>query len=139
MSKFRRCTLISCWTLFIFFLIIYMLDRISRDEQRQIFLTIIDYRWNPIVNLTIQLNKHEQIQFEFEKNFNRTDWIDQIKSQLNDENLLALDEHVIVRINTINRDTREIYDDLTTDDISSQGVIISDKSSIASSIPQANS
>lgn len=139
MSKFRRCTLISCWTLLIFFFIIYMLDRISRDEQRQIFLTIVDYRWNPIVNLTIQFNQHEQIQFEFEKNFNRTDWIEQIRSQLNDENLFAFEEHVIVRINTINRDTHEIYDDLTIDDISSQGVIISDKISRDSSIPQANS
>lgn len=139
MSNYRRCLLINCWTLFVLFFIIYMLERISRDEQREIFVTIVDYRWNPIVNLTIRWSEDDEIQLKFEKNFNRTDWIEEIRSQLNDESLFAFHEHVTVRINTINRDTDEIYDDLTIDDISSRGVIISDKTSIDSSIPRANS
>ena len=128
MSKFARYLLV---TIGIFCLIIYMLDQLSRDRARNVFVTIVDYRWNPIVNLTIRCHR-EQIQFEFEKNFTRTDLIDSIIADLNKEDLLSFsfDEYVTVRINTINRQTNETYDDDNTiddDDISSQGVIRSDK------------
>ena len=108
-----------------------MLDQLSRDRARNVFVTIVDYRWNRIVNLTIRCHR-EQIQFEFEKNFTRTDLIDSIIADLNKEDLLSFsfDEYVTVRINTINRQTNETYDDDNTiddDDISSQGVIRSDK------------
>lgn len=122
MSKFVRYLLISIW---IFCLIIYTIERISRDERKQILVTIVDYRWNPIVNLSIRFH-HQQIQYEFAKNFNRTDLIDPIMTNLNERNLfddLFFEQDVTVRINTINRQTNETYDDDNTidddDDISS--------------------
>ncbi|CAF1140608.1 unnamed protein product [Adineta steineri] len=98
------------------------LYEISLNNQRKLLITIVDYRWNPLVNMPVQFettdeyyeeyytNKQGQILFYVNDNLNDTELIHILVSGIN-EKISLLDKEVTVRLSTINRDTGESYDD----------------------------
>ncbi|CAF1200588.1 unnamed protein product [Adineta steineri] len=98
------------------------LHEISLNNQRKLLITIVDYRWNPLVNIPVQFetideyyeeyytNKQGQILFYANENLNDTELIHILVGGIN-EKISLLDKEVTVRLSTINRDTGESYDD----------------------------
>ncbi|CAF4298865.1 unnamed protein product [Adineta steineri] len=101
---------------------IYTLYEISLNNQRKLLITIVDYRWNPLVNIPVQFetideyyqeyytDKQGQILFYANNNLNDTELIHILVGGIN-EKISLLDKEVTVRLSTINRDTGESYDD----------------------------
>jgi len=106
----------------VLFLLISILYKISLNNKKKFLITIVDYRWNPIKNIAVRFettdksyeeyytNNHGQIRFYLENNLNNTEYIQISTGEIN-EKILFLYEDVTIRINTINQNTGEIYDD----------------------------
>jgi hypothetical protein len=103
----------------ILFLLIHILYKISLNNKKKFLITIVDYRWKPIGNLSIRFqtigesyqeyytNNHGQISFYLDNN---TEYIQISTGDIN-ENISLIDDDITIRINTINQNTGENYDD----------------------------
>ncbi|CAF4383765.1 unnamed protein product, partial [Adineta steineri] len=90
----------------------------------KLLITIVDYRWNPLVNIPVQFetideyyeeyytNKQGQILFYVNNNLNDTELIHILVGGIN-EKISLMDNEVTVRLSMINRNTGESYDDGT--------------------------
>ncbi|CAF1100504.1 unnamed protein product [Adineta steineri] len=98
------------------------LYEISLNNQRKLLITIVDYRWNPLVNVPVQFettdeyyeeyytDKQGQILFYANNNLNDTELIHILVGGIN-EKISLMDKEVTVRLSMINRDTGESYND----------------------------
>jgi len=119
MVIFNRRTIITFVFIIILFLLISILYKISLNTKKKFLITIVDYRWNPIGNLSVRFeiigkssqeyytNNHGQIIFYLENN---TKYIQILTGDIN-ENISLIDNDITIRINTINQNTGENYDD----------------------------
>jgi len=92
------------------------------NNKRKLLIKIVDYRWNPIANIPVRFetleqsdqeyytNNQGQVIFYLDKNHNNTEFI-QISADEINEKILLTDEEVTIRLNKINQNTSEIYDD----------------------------
>jgi hypothetical protein len=119
MVIFNRRTIITFVLIIILFLLIHILYKISLNNKKKFLITIVDYRWKPIGNLSIRFqtigesyqeyytNNHGQISFYLDNN---TEYIQISTGDIN-ENISLIDDDITIRINTINQNTGENYDD----------------------------
>jgi hypothetical protein len=122
MMLFNRRILIAFLLTLIVFFLISILYKISLHNKRKLLTTIVDYRWNPITNISVrfktkeelyeeyQTNNQGQVIFHLENNLNNTEYI-QISVGEIDEKILPIEEEVTIRLNMINQNTGEMYDD----------------------------
>ena len=99
-----------------------ILHKISLNKQRKLLITIVDYRWNPLVNIPVQFktiddyykefytNNQGQVLFYVGNNLNNTNCIQILAEGIN-EKITLIDKEVTIRLSMINRNTGELYDD----------------------------
>ena len=104
------------------FLLTVIIYKISLNNESKLLVTIVDYRWNPVANISVRFetierssqeyftNNQGQVKFYLEKNFNDTEYVQISVGEVN-ENILSIDKKVTIRLNTINQNTGEMYDD----------------------------
>ena len=101
------------------FLVVLLLYGLSLPRTRTICITLVDYRWNPIANVSVRwatslaeyvTDDHGQIVVDVQERAHRVESIQILADGIPDEVLSTL-EDVTVRLDTINRDTGEPYDD----------------------------
>ncbi len=92
------------------------------NNKRKLLIKIVDYRWNPIANIPVRFktleqsgqeyytNNQGQVIFYLDNNHNNTESIQISAGEIN-ENILPTDEEVTIRLNMINQNTNEMYDD----------------------------
>lgn len=119
MVRKHRQILIIAPLLVIAFLVVLLLYGLSLPRTRSICITLVDYRWNPIANVSVRwatslaeyvTDDHGQIIVDVNEYPNRIESIQILADGVPDEVLPTL-EDVTVRLDTINRDTGELYDD----------------------------
>ncbi|CAF2847932.1 unnamed protein product [Rotaria sp. Silwood2] len=106
----------------VLFLLISILYQIVTNNKRKFLITIVDYRWNPIANISVIIetaekpyqefytNEHGQLIIHLQNNRNNTEYIQILVNDIN-EKILPIDEEITIRLNMINQNTSEIYDD----------------------------
>ncbi|CAF0766461.1 unnamed protein product [Adineta ricciae] len=121
-----KITIIIILIVILFFGIFY--DQLVSIRRRTFLVTIVDYRWNPLANVSVQLNtaddyhaesytnKYGQTIFYINKNICNNESI-QISVADISESVLAADQEIVMRVNTINRDTGEMYDQERVDQL----------------------
>ncbi|CAF1084693.1 unnamed protein product [Adineta steineri] len=99
-----------------------ILHEISLNKQNKLLITIVDYRWNPLVNIPVQFktiddyyqefytNNQGQVLFYVDNNLNNTNSIQILADGIN-EKISLMDKEVTIRLSMINRNTGELYDD----------------------------
>ncbi|CAF1534695.1 unnamed protein product, partial [Adineta steineri] len=99
-----------------------ILHEISLNKQNKLLITIVDYRWNPLVNIPVQFktiddhyqefytNNQGQVLFYVDNNLNNTNSIQILADGIN-EKISSMDKEVTIRLSMINRNTGELYDD----------------------------
>jgi hypothetical protein len=94
----------------------------SLNNKRKLLITIVDYRWNPVANISVRFettepssqeyftNNQGQVKLYLEQNFNDTEYVQITVGEVN-ENIRPIDKEVTIRLNMINQNTGEMYDD----------------------------
>ncbi|CAF3365078.1 unnamed protein product [Rotaria sp. Silwood1] len=106
----------------ILFLSISILYQIISNKKRKFLITIVDYRWNPIANISIQIksagkpyqefytNNNGQVIIYLKNNLNHPEYLQILVDDIH-EKISLIDEEITIRLNMINQNTGEIYDD----------------------------
>ncbi|CAF1104838.1 unnamed protein product [Rotaria sordida] len=106
----------------ILFLLISILYQITSNNKRKFLITIVDYRWNPIANLSIRMelegklyqemytNNYGQVIVFLKNNLNNTEYLEILFDDIH-EKILPIHEEITIRLNMINQNTGEMYDD----------------------------
>ncbi|CAF0822962.1 unnamed protein product [Rotaria sordida] len=106
----------------ILFLLISILYQITSNNKRKFLITIVDYRWNPIANLSIRMelegklyqemctNNYGQVIVFLKNNLNNTEYLEILVDDIH-EKILPIHEEITIRLNMINQNTGEMYDD----------------------------
>lgn len=122
MILFNRRIVIFFLTIITSILLISILYEILLNNKRKLLITIVDYRWNPIPNISVRsetinqtqqedfTNHQGQVRFYLDNNLNNTEYI-QISVGEIVEKILPMEEEVTIRLNMINQNTGEMYDD----------------------------
>ena len=119
--KHRQILIIATLTV-IAFLVILLLYGLSFPRTRTIRITLVDYRWNPIANVSVRwatslaeyvTDDHGQIIVDVvvQERPSRIESIQVLADGIPDQVLPPALDDVTVRLDTINRDTGELYDD----------------------------
>ncbi|CAF0801942.1 unnamed protein product [Adineta ricciae] len=113
-----KITIIIILIVILFFGIFY--DQLVSVRRRTFLVTIVDYRWNALANVSVQLNtaddyhaesytnKYGQTMFYINTNIRNNDSIQIAVADIS-ENVLPVDKEIVIRLDTINRDTDETY------------------------------
>lgn len=105
---------------FLLFAISY--QRSSKDDKKAFFITIVDYRWDPVKNFTVRLNRavesfeeihtnnQGQVVVYLDNNISNADYLEIVGDEFN-EKVQLTGEHITIRLRHINQNTGEMYDD----------------------------
>jgi hypothetical protein len=119
MVRKHRQILIIAPLIAIAFLVVFLLYGFSFPRTRTICITLVDYRWNPIANVSVRwatsleeyvTDDQGQIIVDVQERANRIESMQVLADGIQDEVLSTL-EDVTVRLDTINQNTGELYDD----------------------------
>ena len=122
MTTFNRRLMIILPLIILLFVLLNSRCKINLNARRKFLVTIVDYRWNPIANLSVQIETKRQgdheyytdnqgtVEFTLENSSSNDEYIS-ISINGITEKILPNSNGLTIRLDMINRDTGEMYHD----------------------------